>query len=484
MILLLLWQAAGPATLRAITIGEEEELSKEFMKTTQDQYPFIRDPSIVGYVTSVGEKILKTMPTQPFTYRFFVLRQPVFNAFAGPAAHIFINSGLMAAMESEDELAGILAHEIVHAMARHISQKIDQSSKMNLALIGGLIAGVFLGMAGGGELGSAVATSAMAAGQSASLAYSRQDEMQADELGIQYLCAAGYSGVGLLTVLKKIRDTQLFGSSDIPSYLMTHPAVDDRIAYLDTWLAGHPEYQADRPSSSEAFRHFRTRLIAGYGDKGEALREMTQAFQENPNDPIVQHGYGIALARNDRTVDGAGYVRMALSQKPFDAVMLKDLGEIQFMGGLYDDALDALEASLGINPEDPEALYLAGRACIARERFAEASRFLEKALKRQPQDLSIVWFLGDAQGKAGNMGDAHYWLGLHAYMKHDMRNARFHLAKAAHMLTDPSKKPDIDRMMADMGKWPAPDEETDVLGNKKKQVSAGVMPGQNGKNAW
>ena len=77
------------------------------MKFMGKRYELIKDPKIVRYVNQIGKKILDGMPPQPFNYRFYIVKEDVYNAFAIPAGHIFIHSGLLAAMESEDELAGI-----------------------------------------------------------------------------------------------------------------------------------------------------------------------------------------------------------------------------------------------------------------------------------------------------------------------------------------------------------------------------------------
>ena len=100
-------------------------------------------------------------------------------------------------------------------------------------------AGIFLGAAGAGDVGSAVIMGSMAAGQSAMLAYSREDELQADQMGLVYLYDAGYGGEGLLNSLKTIRSKQWFGTEQVPNYLMTHPASEDRMANIDVWLEGN-----------------------------------------------------------------------------------------------------------------------------------------------------------------------------------------------------------------------------------------------------
>ena len=127
-----------PRSAESITIKEEEELSREFQRLVMKNYQLIRDPIIVNYVNKIGQKLLAVMPPQPFTYRFYVVKEDTYNAFATPAGHIYVNSGLFAAMQSEDELAGILAHEISHVASRHISQKIERSKKVNMATLAGV----------------------------------------------------------------------------------------------------------------------------------------------------------------------------------------------------------------------------------------------------------------------------------------------------------------------------------------------------------
>ncbi len=114
-----------------------------------------------------------------------------------PGGQIFINSGLFEALESEDEIAGIIAHEISHVACRHISQQIEQSKKVGMGTLAGVAAGILLGAAGaGGAAASAAAIGSMAAGQSFVLAHSREDEMQADQRGVDFLTQAGYNPKG------------------------------------------------------------------------------------------------------------------------------------------------------------------------------------------------------------------------------------------------------------------------------------------------
>ncbi len=195
-------------------------------------------------------------------------------------------------MESEEELAGILSHEIAHAAARHVSQNIEHSKKLSYAALAGLVAGVFLGVGGSAAAANAVTMGTMAAGQSLALSFSRANEVQADQLGLLYLTQAGYTGEGLLTMLKKMRTKQWFDSNQMPTYLSTHPGTEDRIIYIDAWIAGQPPTKTavskPRPNP-DRFKKAHTRLQALYGDEdtgSQTFCRCGRASADRPHEPL------------------------------------------------------------------------------------------------------------------------------------------------------------------------------------------------------
>jgi len=212
-----------PSQLGALTYSKEEEFGREFARYVETHMQVIDDQFIAGYVESVGRRVLSHFPPQQLKFRFRVIKSDVYNAFAGPGGHIFIHSGLIAAMESEDELAGILGHEIAHVTSRHISQKLARQKKISYVTLAGIVAGVLLGASGSSTGAQAVTYGTMAAGQSAELAYSRENELEADEKGLHSIAAAGYDGYGLVRILKKMRNREWFGTKQVPTYLKPTP---------------------------------------------------------------------------------------------------------------------------------------------------------------------------------------------------------------------------------------------------------------------
>jgi beta-barrel assembly-enhancing protease len=432
----------------AITIAEEEELSREFMKVLFNRVNLIKDPYIVNYVNSIGQSIVKELPAKPFVYNFYVIDSDVYNAFATPAGHIFIYRGLIEAMETEDELAGILGHEIAHVQCRHISDKIDRSSKINLATLAGLAAGVFLGISGSETAAQAITIGSMAATQSLALAYSREDEIQADRIGLENLSRAGYDGTAMMATLNKIRSKRWF--DNVPNYLATHPATEDRIAYIDSWS----QNQKDLPSkgATEGFKKTHTRLLALYGNQSTAMMHFKAAVKQNPDDALAAYGYGLTLARSGFRRDASVLLHAALEQNPLDSSILGELGRIYFLDGRLSDAQTFLKSSIGLYGDDPEPLFYLGRTQMELGNLAEAVSVFNKLIIDHSDYEQAYYFLGESYGKLGNLPDAHYYLGLYYEKKHDPGNTVFHLEKAFENTKDPDRKKEIEDLLKEARK--------------------------------
>lgn len=438
----------SPKSVSGITIQEEEELSREFMKLILSHYEIIRDPLIVNYVNEVGQKILSTLPPQPFPYHFYVIKEDTYNAFATPAGHIFIYSGLVEAMDNEEELACILAHEISHVMCRHISQKIERAEKVNIATLAGVVAGVLLGTAGASAAANAVTFGSMAAGQSYALAYGREDERQADQIGLNILRKAGYNGKGLISTLKKMRNKRWFDSNQIPTYLTTHPASEERMAYIDTWLEKHKK--TENHIDDYPFKRAHTRLVANYGDESVALRTFKSKIQNHPDDPLAYYGYGLALDRKGDHKAAETYLKAALEKRAFDPYILKDLGRLYFLEGNYQQAFSILDGAASINSNDPDILFYLGRTQVELGHLTDAVETFEKLTLKQHNYPRAFYTLGETYWKLGKEGDAHYYLGIHYKNKRDFKNAIFHLKKAIENIDNPYKKAKAEELLKEI----------------------------------
>lgn len=442
LVLFLLSATSAPA----LTISEEKELGDEFMKQARRAYRFVEDPFVDNYLNRLGRRLVSAFPEQPFDFHFYIIENNVYNAFAAPAGQVFINSGLVSAMSSEEELAGILAHEIAHVYCRHLSDKIDKSKKLSLATLAGITAGIFLGS-------GALAIGSAAAGEAAFLAYSRQDEQQADQIGIQYLAAANYSAKGLLNILKKIKEKEWFTTEEVPTYLTTHPGTEDRIAYIDTLLASD-RYRPAQPQPEEIAGDFamaNTIITATCDDIDSAVKLMKARVEQDDNDVRAHFGYALALSKKSRHEEAIAHLQTALGQHAHPQI-LTALGTEYVMTGYYDKALEIFEKM----PAEPycdfkKQLFWA-QAAEASGQLGKSITILEALIKEKPDYNDAFYSLGMAYGKNDNPENAHYYLGIFYYKIQDPRNAMFHLQKAYELTHDHEKIKTIEAMKKDIKK--------------------------------
>jgi predicted Zn-dependent protease len=431
-----------------LTVSEEEELSRDILKYIYKQYEIIDDPTVVEYVNKVGNRIVEGLKDPLFNYRFHVIKVDAYNAFAIPAGYIFINSGLMAAMDNEDELAGILAHEIAHVNARHISQKIERSKKIGWATLAGMAAGILIGAAGGAEAAQALTKGSQAAGTAAELSYSRDNEIQADQLGLIYLADAGYSGEGLLKILKKMRSKQWFDTEQVPTYMRTHPAIDDRIAYLDSQISATPKPVETRTrESSEDFLRVHTYLITRYGDENLVLRHLESEVKKNPQDPMAHYRYGLILARVGRRDEAIVHLRTAMEKRAFDPYILRDVGRVYYLDGQYQQSLKMLKTAHNMIPDDAECGLYLGQTYLEMGLFDEASPVLQEVVEKHPRYTEAYYILGQSLGKQGNLGDAYYYLGVYHTRKGDIKTAAAQYRQALKYVKDSDRRTKIEERL-------------------------------------
>jgi predicted Zn-dependent protease len=441
--------AALPRPGFAITLGEEEELSRQIMRIIFKRFEIVQDPYIAAYVSRVGRRVLAAMPEQPFRYQFYVIKDDSYNAFATPGGHIFVHTGLLQAMEREEELAGILAHEISHVYCRHISQKIELSKKVGWAQLAGMAAGVLLGAAtGGAALGGALAMGSQAAGATTQLAFSRDNEMQADQVGLKLLTDAGYRSDGLVEILRKIRGKQAWGKEQVPVYMMTHPAIEDRIVYTENYLDDHAAVlDALGMADAAEFERIQTRLIATLQDVGPELERLASVVRGDPENVLARHRYGVALSSASRWDEAAVQLQQALSRRAFDGILLRDLGKVYLLSGRLSPAVKALEGARLTLPDDPDTLFFLGRAQQELGHADEAVMLYQAVIQRMPEYRNAYYFLGQVLGRQGAVAEAHYNLGLYHLRGFDYKTAAAQFRQALRNNPDPARRERLDQLL-------------------------------------
>ena len=408
------------------TIQDEKKLGKEFYDKMEEHKLILNNKVLKDYITKIGNLVLAQTTKAPFNFNFYIIDSSAINAFATPGGYIYINKGLIMAAENEAQLAGVIAHEIGHANARHVASIIEKSQKLNIAALAGLLAGVFLG--GGGQTSAAIAAFSLAGASSMTLRYMREHEEEADRMGMEYLVKAGYYPAAMIDFLKIMKQNE-FLSKTMPSYLQTHPGTDDRIIYLDSLILTQ-YHQSGAKNIIGNLSRIQAVIPLDISELSDRYKQLEQSLKSDPDN--VDLLYNIALAEDQlgQTESSLKHFQKALSLSPQDDEILKSIGLIYLKMGKADLAQDYLLHALSSNPNNDEITLALARANFSTGKYQKALDGYLSVKDKELDDTDINYFLAMTYGKLNNKGESHFYFGLYFKKANKKESSLFHFREA------------------------------------------------------
>ncbi len=385
----------GDAASADISPQLERSIGEAIVREIRFNEPtYLNDAEVEDYLSGVGARLVAASQAPSTNFRFFALKDKTINAASMLGGVLVFNTGLIAAAQSESELASVMAHEISHTQQRHQARMIAQQQSLGYMVLASLLLAV-LATRSSGEAAAGAAMAGQAAAASAQLAYSRDFEREADRVGLQVLNAAGFDVRGMVSFFERLdRQTRLFDSGAF-AYLRTHPLTPERITDVANRVQLMPYRQV---IDSIDFT-----LVKAKVEELDAMpSETLQRFSgEPPQRPLAAaaHWYSRARARL-RVSDVAG------AQQEFDQLRKLKLDS---------EMIDLLGADIRAAQGDAAGTVTA----------------LENARRRYPQSHALLYALIDAEIRAGRAADAAKL--ADQYSRYDARDDRLFslLAKAS-----------------------------------------------------
>lgn len=232
-----------------ISIEEEWRLGAQLSEEVARQVRFHSDPTVSAYVQQMGRRIVGNAPA-PFNqlpWQFHVVEDPSLNAFAIPGGHVYVHTGLIANAGTASELAGVMAHEISHIVARHTTEQI--SRQYGISVLAGAVLGQNPGLLA--QLGAQIAAGGAMA------RFSREAEREADEIGIQAMFRAGYDPRGMAAMFRRLLAARERSPGRVEQFFATHPPTEERIRNSEqraAELAGRQNVMVDEPAFQDVRR--------------------------------------------------------------------------------------------------------------------------------------------------------------------------------------------------------------------------------------
>jgi predicted Zn-dependent protease len=368
--------AANPVTGKPqfMMVSEDQEINIDKQNSPHQfssDYGPLQDISLNNYINQTGKNIAARTHRPQMPYSFRGVNATYVNAYAFPGGSIAATRGILLDLENEAQLAALLGHELGHVNARHTAEQMSKSTLINL-FVGGLATVVGTQSSGLGSLASQLGM----VGAGALLAsYSRNNEREADALGLEYMVRSGYNADGFVELMDMLRRTSKYNPSAIELMFATHPMSDER--YRTAVEAVHTQYR-----SSKSFSLYRDR----YMDNTAKLRKMKLTIE------ALQKGE--TLMAKDKYGDAEIHFSKALGQTPEDYAGLVMMSKCQLAQKQYAKAESFAKKAKTVYPQEGQAYYLSGFAKIKQKDYASAYEefnYYEKLLSGNP---NIIFFKG------------------------------------------------------------------------------------------
>jgi predicted Zn-dependent protease len=365
----------GSPANAAISIDDEYHAGLGYVNQIRNTGLILTDPEVSQYAQEIGHSLSSRAEEGQHQFYYFVLRDPIVNAFAVPGGFVAIHSGLILATRNENELAGVLAHETAHVTQRHIVRQIMDQSHEGLLASAAMLAAVLLGATAGRGSPDAI-EGAILAGQSAMIQhqinYTRASEFEADRIGISTAAEAGYDPLGMASFFDYMgREGPEPSRVNAVQFLIDHPIFSDRVAEA-----------RDRADQIGRIRH----------EDSLSYRLIKERLRSVAADPQVARQYYVNLLKN-----GGG--------KTIEERYGKDVAEILTRNPA--GAIPDLQELVREYPKVTQFYGALGQAYLANNQLRESEAVLERAMTLFPRNVPITIRLAETLMRSGDNKRAH-----------------------------------------------------------------------------
>ena len=286
----------GDPSTATLNSQQEQEIGEAVMQQIKASGEMVDDPDLNDYLMHLGYRLASNSPEPGRYYQFFALKDRSINAFALPGGFVGIHTGLILTAQSESELASVIGHEISHVTQKHMARRFEAESRMSIPMLAATVLAI-LAARSNSQVGAAAVTSAQAAGSQLSLNYSRDNEREADRIGMQTLNQAGFDPRGMPRFFERLQKSSQLMDNGAFAYLRTHPLTQERIADTQSRAEQLPYKQV---SDSMEFLLLRERIRLMHEGVPKAIEYYQSMLKQGKfsSEPAYRYGYTQALLAN------------------------------------------------------------------------------------------------------------------------------------------------------------------------------------------
>ncbi|HKS12325.1 MAG TPA: M48 family metalloprotease [Pseudomonas sp.] len=394
----------GDASSAIVSPQQEHQLGRAWLSLLRGNVNQLNDPQLKDYVETSVYRLAESSQLQDRRLEFILIDSRELNAFAAPGGIVGVNGGLFLNAQTEGEYASVLAHELAHLSQRHFARGVEAQQRMQMPMMAALLAGIVLAAAGGGDAGIAAIAGTQAAAIQEQRRFSRQNEQEADRIGIQNLEKAGFDPRTMPTMFERLMRQYRYDAKP-PEFLLTHPVTESRVA--DTRNRAE---QAPKGGVEDSLRYqlIRARVALTYeGTPGLAAKRFRAQLDENPKLDAARYGLALAQIKGGQLNEARENLKPLLEKAPNDLTYNLAQIDLDITNNRLADAQQRVERLRSLYPSSYPLQQVRADLLLKQNRPAESEKVLDALLKSRPDDPDVWYEVAEVRGLSGNT------IGLH-----------------------------------------------------------------------
>ncbi|MGE6792024.1 Putative Zn-dependent protease, contains TPR repeats [Pseudomonas guineae] len=394
----------GDASSAIVSPQQEHQLGRAWLSLVRGQVSQLDDPQLKDFIETSVYRLSETSQLQDRRLEFVLLNSPQINAFAAPGGIVGVNGGLFLYAQTEAEYASVMAHELAHLSQRHFARGLEAQQRMQIPVMAGLLAGIVAAAAGAGDLGIAAIATTQAAAMQEQRRFSRQNEQEADRIGLVNLEKAGFDPRAMPSMFERLMRQYRYDRRP-PEFLLTHPVSESRIA--DTRNRAE-QYTASGVTDSVRYQLMRARVQLIYEETpGIAAKRFRSMLDENPNMEAPRYGLALAQLKSGQHKHARESLQPLLEHTPNDISYNLAQVELDMAANRLADAQKRITRLLTLYPNNYPVNQAHIDLLMKQVRTQEAEQALDEMLKSRSNDPDVWYQVAEVRGLSGNT------IGLH-----------------------------------------------------------------------
>jgi predicted Zn-dependent protease len=392
----------------ALSKSREAQVGRGVMLQLRNAGVVVEDPQLTEYIGTLGSQLASAANNGDFSFNFFFVKDDQINAFALPGGYVGVNSGLLLATDSENELAGVLAHEVSHVTQRHMARAAYDSQKMSVVSLAAMLAAILLGVAM--DAPSDVTQGAVMGAQSMmaqrQLNFTRANEHEADRVGMEVLSTAGFDPNGMASFFDKLGKRYGASKEYVPALLQSHPVTSDRVAEARERARQLPQTTHD---DSTGYGLAKARLQVLSAPTPEAAYAL---FKDKKDSKLPADRYGLALSSMRLSLnDNAELIfRGLIAENPTVIAYRIGQAEALMASGSTTEALARYKDAVRLFPRNVPLTISYAEALITAGQASEAHALLLDLLNNVPPTPEQLRLIARAANAEGDVGNAYFYM--------------------------------------------------------------------------